>query len=170
MGDGVARASARIESWRFLPNRGAGLKLTDGFEHFGEIGFADFALKFLLHAIKGGDDAQGAALAVRLKRKEICARVLGIDFALQEALGFKRRDAVAEVAARGGEGFRQLRGLDLARRLKEESGEDESFKEAEAVGREDAGGERLKAARRTGDGEHGTFAEKSVDAHGAELV
>jgi hypothetical protein len=166
LGDGVARASARIESWRFLPNRGAGLKLTDGFEHFGEIGFANFTFEFLLHAIEGGDDAQGASLAVRLEREEIGARVMGIDFALQEALGFKRRDAVAEVAARGGEGFGQLRGLDLARRLKEESGEDESFKKAEAVGREDAGGEGLETPRRAVDGEHGTFAEKSVDAHG----
>jgi hypothetical protein len=58
-----------------------------------------------------------------------------------------------------------LRGLDLPRRLKEECREYKSFKEAKTVGREDARGERLKATRRAVDGEHGTFAEKGVDAH-----
>jgi len=73
---------------------------------------------------------------------------------------------VAEIATRGGEGFGQLRRLDPARRLEEESGEDKSFEEAETVGREHARGKRLKAPRRTVDGEHGTFAEESVDTHG----
>ncbi len=73
---------------------------------------------------------------------------------------------MAEVAARSREGFGELRGFDLARRLKEESREDKSFKEAEIVGREDARGERLEAARCTIDGEHGAFAEEGVDAHG----
>lgn len=72
---------------------------------------------------------------------------------------------MAEVAARGGESFGQLRRLDLARRLKEERSQNESFKEAEIVGREDARGERLKAARRAVDSEHWAFAEKGVDAH-----
>jgi len=161
--DGVR--PARIESSGFLPNCGAGLKLADGFEHFGEIEFAYFALEFFLHAIESSDDAQGATLTVRLEREEIGARVLGVDFALQEALGLKRRDAMAEVAASGGKGFGQLRGLDLPRRLKEECREYKSFKEAKTVGREDARGERLKATRRAVDGEHGTFAEKGVDAH-----
>jgi hypothetical protein len=58
-----------------------------------------------------------------------------------------------------------LRRLDLARRLEEESGEDQSFKETEAIGREDARDERIKAARGTVDGKHGAFVEKSVDAH-----
>ena len=73
--DGVR--PARIESSGFLPNCGAGLKLADGFEHFGEIGFAYFALEFFLHAIESSDDAQGATLTVRLEREEIGARVLG---------------------------------------------------------------------------------------------
>ncbi len=77
---------------------------------------------------------------------------------------------MAEVAARGGEGFSQLRGFDLARRLKEERGEDESFKKAETVGRKDAGGERFKASRRAVDGEHGAFAEKGIDAHGGSQL
>ena len=73
---------------------------------------------------------------------------------------------MAEIAARRGEGLRELRGLDLARRLKEESCKNKSFKEAEIVGRENARGERLEAAGRTVDGEHGAFAEEGVDAHG----
>jgi len=73
---------------------------------------------------------------------------------------------MAEIASRGGKGFGELRGLDLARRLKEKSCEDKSFKEAEIVGREDARGERLEAACCTVDGEHGAFAEEGVDAHG----
>ena len=81
---------------------GARFELADGFEHFGEGGFADLALEFLLHAVECGDDAQGAALALRLEREQVGARVPGIDFALQKPLGFKRRDAMAEVAARGG--------------------------------------------------------------------
>lgn len=72
---------------------------------------------------------------------------------------------MAEVAARGGKGFGKLRGLDLARRFKEESRENKSFKKAETVGGEDARGEGLKAARRAVDGEHGAFAEEGVDAH-----
>ena len=62
--------------------------------------------------IECGDDAEGAAAALRLKRKEIGACVPGIDFALEKPLGFERRDAMAEVAARGGEGLGELRGLD----------------------------------------------------------
>ena len=72
---------------------------------------------------------------------------------------------MAEVAARSREGFSELRGLDLARRLKKESRKNKSFKEAKIVGREDARGERLEAACCTVDGEHGAFAEKGVDAH-----
>ena len=72
---------------------------------------------------------------------------------------------MAEIAARGGEGFGELRGLDLARRLEKKSREHESFKKAETVGRKHARGERLKAARRAVDGEHGALAEKGVDAH-----
>jgi hypothetical protein len=44
--------------------------------------------------------------------------------------------------------------------------EHKSFEKAKTVGGEDARGERLKAARRAVDGEHGAFAEKGVDAHG----
>ena len=73
---------------------------------------------------------------------------------------------MAEIAARRGEGLRELRGLDLSRRFKEKSCEDESFKEPKIVGREDARGECLEAARRTIDGEHGAFAEEGVDSHG----
>ena len=72
---------------------------------------------------------------------------------------------MAEIAASGREGFGELRGFDLARRLKEESRKNESFKEAEIVGREDARGECLEAAGRAVDGEHGAFTEKGVDAH-----
>jgi len=56
--------------------------------------------------------------------------------------------------------------LNLAGRLEKESREDKSFKEAKTVGREDARGERLKAARRAIDCEHRAFAEEGVDAHG----
>ncbi len=73
---------------------------------------------------------------------------------------------MAEVAARCREGFGELRWFDLARRLEEESREDKSFKKTEIVSREDARGERLEAAGRAVDGEHGAFAEKGVDAHG----
>jgi len=73
---------------------------------------------------------------------------------------------MAEIAARRGEGLRELRGLDLSRRFKEESREDESFKKTEIVGGEYARGESLEAARCTVDGEHGAFAEEGVDAHG----
>jgi len=73
---------------------------------------------------------------------------------------------MAEIAARRGEGLRELRGLDLSRRFKEESREDESFKKTEIVGRENARCECLEATRCTVDGEHGAFAEEGVDAHG----
>ena len=73
---------------------------------------------------------------------------------------------MAEIAARGGEGLGQLRGFDLPRRLEEQRREHKGFKKAEVVGRKHARGERLKAARRAVDGEHGAFAEKGVDAHG----
>ena len=73
---------------------------------------------------------------------------------------------MAEIAARGREGFGELRGLDLSRRFKEESRKNKSFKKAEIVGGKDACGERLKAAGRAVDGEHGAFAEEGVDAHG----
>jgi len=67
-----------------------------------------------------------------------------------------------------------LRRLDLSRRLEKESSKDKSLKKAEIVGCEDACGECLEAAGRAVDGEHGTFAEKGVDAHHkaalAELV
>lgn len=72
---------------------------------------------------------------------------------------------MAEVAARSREGFGELRGLDLARCLKEKSCENESFKEAEIVGGKDACGERFEAARRAVDSEHGAFAEEGVNAH-----
>ena len=72
---------------------------------------------------------------------------------------------MAEVAARSREGLGELRGFNLARRLKEECSKDKSFKEAEVVSRKDACGERLEAARCAVDGEHGAFAEKGVDAH-----
>ena len=74
----------------FLPNCCARLELADGFEHFGEVGFADFALEFALHPVEGGNDTHGAALALRLEREQISARVRRVDFALQEAFGFER--------------------------------------------------------------------------------
>ena len=42
--------------------------------------------EFLLQSVEGGDHAQSAALALRLEREQIGARVLGIDFALQKTL------------------------------------------------------------------------------------
>ena len=74
---------------------------------------------------------------------------------------------MAEIAARGREGFRQLRGLDLARRLEEKRRQHQALQESrDSSAASAARGERLKAARRAVDGEHGTFAEKGVDAHG----
>jgi len=64
---------------------------------------------------------------------------------MQEAFGFKRRDAVAEVATRGREGFGELRRLDRPRSLKEERGQHERFEETKVVGSEDAGGKGFEA-------------------------
>ena len=50
---------------------------------------ADFSFEVFLQAIERSDNAEGTALALRLERKQIGARVGRIDFALQEALGFK---------------------------------------------------------------------------------
>ena len=72
---------------------------------------------------------------------------------------------MTEITPRGGESFGELRGLDLARSLKEQSCEYERFKEAEIIGGKNARCERLEAASRAVDGEHGAFAEKDVDAH-----
>ena len=59
-----------------LANGGARFELADGVEHFGEGGFADFAFEFFLQAVERGDDAQGAALALRFEREQVGARVL----------------------------------------------------------------------------------------------
>ncbi len=77
---------------------------------------------------------------------------------------------MAEIAARSGEGFRQLRWLDLVWRLEKQRGQHQRLEKSEAVGREHARGERLETARRAIDGEHGTFPEKSVDTHGVQKV
>ncbi len=154
-----------------LQRSGERFKLAEGLEHLGERRFADLALEFLLHAVEGGDDTQSATLAVGLEREQVGARVAGIDLALQQPLGFERRQSVAQVAARSGKGLRQLRRLDLPRRLKEQRSQHESFKKAEAIGGEHARRERLKAPRRPVDGEHGAFAEKGVDTHtGTQVV
>jgi hypothetical protein len=87
LGSGVVglRRGSRVRD--LLSKCGAGLKLADGFEHFSQVGFADLALEFVLHPVEGGNDAQGASLALRLEREEIGTRILGIDFALQKAFG-----------------------------------------------------------------------------------
>ena len=72
---------------------------------------------------------------------------------------------MAEIAARSGKGFGELRWLDLSRCLKEESCKNKSFKKAEIVGRKNVRGKCLEAAGSAVDGEHGAFAEKGVDAH-----
>jgi hypothetical protein len=73
---------------------------------------------------------------------------------------------MAEVAARGGKGVSQLRGLDLPRRFKEECGQHERFEESEIVGSEDTGCKRFEAACGAVDREHGAFSEEGIDAHG----
>lgn len=150
---------------------GAGFELADAAEHFGEGRFADLALEFVLQAIERGNDAESATFALRLEREKVGARILRIDFALQKSLGFEGRDAVAQVAARSGEGPCQLRGFDLTRGLKKERREDKRLEEAEAVGGEHAGRERFEASRGAVDREHGTFTQEGVNAHDeAELA
>ena len=72
---------------------------------------------------------------------------------------------MAEVAAGGGEGFRELRWLNLAGSLEEKCGEDERLEKADVVGGENAGCEGLEAPRGAVDGKHGTFAKEGIDAH-----
>lgn len=145
---------------------GACIEFAERAEQVSERGFADFGFEFILQAIECGDDAEGASAALRPKREQVGAGVAGIDFALQKSFGLQRRDAVTEIAACGGEGFGELRRLDLARSLEKERCEDQCFEKAEAVGSEDPRGERLEASGSSVDGEHGAFAKESVDAHG----
>ena len=89
----------------------AALKRTNHFECIRQCGSSDFALKSLLHPVERSDDPQRAPLALRLQRQQISPRISRIDFSLQQAFGFERRDGMADVASRSREGRSQVRRL-----------------------------------------------------------
>ena len=90
MGNSTIGLAARIRSKGAFIAHGACFQLAEGLDHLRERGLADFALEFLLHAVKRGDHANGAALALRLEREKISACIVGVDPAQQQALGLKR--------------------------------------------------------------------------------
>jgi len=159
------KSSAGVGTGGRLSGANPGLELAKRAKHFSERRFADFGFEVLLQAVKRGDDAKSATLAMWLKSEQVGAGVAGIDFSLQQAFGFKRGDAVAKVAARGGKRLGELRWLDLARRFKEEGSQDEGLKKTKIVCGEHPGCERLEPACGAIDGEHGAFVKESVDAH-----
>jgi hypothetical protein len=129
-------------------------------------GLAYLVFEGALYFVEGADDADGCLAALGLEGEVIGSGVFWIDLALDEAFGFQGGDAVTHVAARGAEGFCQVRGLDRGGRLEEQGGEDEGFEEVEVVGFEQAGGEGVETTCREGDAEHGTFFEEGFDAYG----
>jgi len=144
----------------------AGFEDADCVEGGLQRGFSDGLLEAVLYAVEGGDGAQGGSFASRLERQQSAASVGGVDLALHQTLCLQRRDGVADVAARGGEGLGQLRGLDGARGLEEDGGQNKTLHEAETVGGEGLGGDAVKVMRRALDGKHRTLAEVGFDAHG----